>query len=45
MFRDPGLKRHTSPVRDELLTETPTTLNVPTKKGCVYISNIQTGSC
>ena len=35
---EPGLKRHTtcSPVGDEVLTETPTTSNVPTKKGCVH---------
>ena len=33
----PELKRHcTSPVGDEVLTETPTTSTVPTKKGCVY---------
>ena len=45
LARDPGLKRHTSPVGDEVLTVTPTTSNVPTKKGCVYMSNIQTGLC
>ena len=33
---EPGLKRHTSPVGDEMLTETPTTSNVPTKEGCVH---------
>ena len=37
LARDPGLKRHTRPVGEEVLTETPTTLNVPTKKGCVYM--------
>ena len=37
LARDPGLKRHTSPVGDEVFTETPTTSNVPTKKGCVYM--------
>ena len=41
LARDPGLKRHISPVGDEVLTETPTTPNVPTKIG----SNIQTGLC
>ena len=37
LARDSGLKRHTSPVGDEVLTETPTTSNVPTKKGCVCV--------
>ena len=36
LARDPGLKRHTSPVGDEVLTETPTTSNVPTKKAYYY---------
>ena len=31
---EPVLKRHTSPMGDEVLTETPTTSNVPTRKGC-----------
>ena len=33
---EPGFRRHTSPVGDEVLTETPTTSNVPTKKGFVH---------
>ena len=33
---EPVLKRHTSLMGDEVLTETPTTSNVPTRKGCVY---------
>ena len=37
LARDPGLKRHTTPVEDEVLTEIPTTSNVPIKKGCVYM--------
>ena len=34
---EPVLKRHTSPMGDEVLTETPTTSNVPTGKGCVHM--------
>ena len=38
---EPVLKRHTSPMGDEVLTETPTTSNVPTRKGCVYMISTQ----
>ena len=38
---EPVLKRHTSPMGDKVLAETPTTSNVTTRKGCVYMINIQ----
>ena len=38
---EPVLKRHTSLMGDEVLTETLTTSNVPTRKGCVYMINMQ----
>ena len=41
---EPVLKRHTSPMGDEVLTETPTTSNVPTRKGCVYMIKCTTVS-
>ena len=34
---EPVLKRHTSPMGDEVLTETPITSNVPIRKGCLYM--------
>ena len=45
LAREPGLKRHTRLVIDELLTEIPTTSNVPTKKGRVYMIKYTTGPC
>ena len=41
---EPGLKRHISPVGDDVLTDTPTTSNVPTKKGCVHDQMDKQGS-
>lgn len=38
---EPGLKRHTNPVGEEILTETPMTLKVPkTKYSFQYVSLI-----
>ena len=41
---EPVLKRHISPMGEEVLTETPTTSNVPTRKGCVYMIKYTTMS-